>query len=278
MATADPPEPPSDDERAVPAEEADAAALPPLSEPPTASRPAIRVVPPAATPPLEDAVAGLIDEKPARPHLTVVPSPDGPTGSGAGSSSGVPRRSALDDDPLAVVLGSRPEEPEAVSDAWAKRNPPSADHVDVAKLLDINAISGGLRQIASWIEKQIPSLNAAVGKFISSLEVAITKVAPDALDPRPAEATDRDAAAAPPLTVVPAEPASEREPDPEPSGPIPASRPWIDPTTERAPGEPQSEHEPEPPPPAPEPVTDPAADRDGEPADPDDEPELPATD
>ena len=278
MATADPPddEPTDatreDEARELPSEEADTSALPPVSEPPPAppvSRPAIQVVPPAPRP-LEDAVAGLIDEKPSRPHLTVVPSPDGP-GSGAGSSSDAIRRAAIDDDPLAVVLGSRPEEPEAVSDAGAKRNAPAGDQLDVSKLLDISAISGGLRQIASWIEKQIPSLNAAVGKFISSIEGAIKNAAPDVEEAKPAEAAE-GAAAASPLTVVPAEPASEREPDPAPSEPSPASRPWIDPATEQAPGEPQSEREPEPPAkPQPEEVTDPAADPDGE-------PDVPATD
>lgn len=121
---------------------------------------------PATAPPLEDVVAGLIDEKPSRPRLSVVP----PLAEAVAQAK--PRPVA--DDPLAAVLdgpGPAPEEPLPVNDAFEQPRP-TTEMPDLGKLLDLNVLSSGLRHIADWIDKQIPQLNNAVGKFLSTVEVS----------------------------------------------------------------------------------------------------------
>lgn len=126
----------------------------------------------ATEPKVDDAVAGLIDERPARPHLSLVPPPEGPP-----TDAPAPAPAPAGDDPLKDVLGggSRGDEPEPVADGFAKSQEAEAQPqvLDLGKLLELPALSDGLRQLAGWIEKQIPSLNAAVSKFVSSLEVTL---------------------------------------------------------------------------------------------------------
>lgn len=191
--------------------------------------------------PLDDVVASLIDEKPARPRLSVVP----PPAEGA---------SADDDgtDDSAVV-----DEPEAPL-------PPGAVKVDLGKLLDLGGLSGGLRELAGWIEKQVPQLNAAVSKFLSSVEVVLTSndafPVPGVSEADRAEATK---GAQSPLSVVadepgpdapgPGAPVEEPGPNPQPTpdpnpGPDPAPVRDPDPVPDPNPGnDPLPIHDPPPP-------------------------------
>ena len=153
-----------------------------------------------------------MDEKPTRPHLSVVPPPVSAAKSGAAAKAAAP--APIEDDPLAVVLdhqGPRRDEPEAVGDAWSTSTSKPGP-VDVSKLLDFGGLTGGLRQLAGWLEKQVPSINAAVNKFLSSVEVTLTKAIP-VTSPTDGDRADK---AKPVVALVP-DPAPEAASAPAPS-------------------------------------------------------------
>ncbi len=198
MAT-EPPEPPTapaPPPADVPVEDTDTSAAPPAT--------AAADQGPKASP-VDDMVASLMDEKPTRPHLSVVPPPAEAVKAGAAAKAAP--LAPVEEDPLAVVLDQqrpRRDEPEAVGDAWSTTtNKPAA--VDVGKLLDFGGLTGGLRQLAGWLEKQVPSINAAVNKFLSSVEVTLTKAIPaTSPDGNKAEKVDTaDRAAKPVVSLVP---------------------------------------------------------------------------
>jgi hypothetical protein len=111
----------------------------------------------------------------------------------------------VEDDPLAAVLDHgkpRDDEPETLEDAWSKARAEVA-RIDLGKILDFGGLATGLRQLAGWVEQQIPTINKAVTKFLATVEETLTAKVPDGTE----AAGEAGKQAKPAVTLVP---------DPEP--------------------------------------------------------------
>ena len=218
MATSDPPkgpgEPSTEPSAELPIEDTDTSATPPERDATAAPAPVEAEAPAAAKPPLDDVVAALIDEKPTRPRLVVVPSAPEHEAEAAPAT----KKRARDEDPLAVVLDGAgregrgdaeaegaEDEPETLEDAWTKAKAEVAK-IDLGKILDLGGLTTGLRQLAGWVEKQIPALNAAVSKFLNTVETALATPPPGAggtTSGTPGAGEEASAASKPTIKLVP---------------------------------------------------------------------------